>query len=185
MISVTWLIREVFAALFIAGLMTWQMYRQDKYVAVNNKWLPILKRLPRPINLGLRIFMVFVAMYAIADVVWIVEPYLRVVFGLALHTLGIQGIELVIGIGVVIFGFIAYLVKSTHPITYGILEVVFAGSAGVITAKQLIESGQIGAPIATLIGAIYVVSRGLNNIDDGLEKKRKKLADAKKDQLSA
>jgi len=165
------IIFQAIAASAAAVFITWSIFRQNEYASPNNKWLPALKKLPRPINMGIRVFIIFGAMFAIADGIWAIEPYIHRIFFRTLNALGLQWIEIVVGVLVIICGLYAYWFKNKYLLYYGIVEVIFAGAAGVVTAKQLATSAQIAGPIATLIGSVYVVSRGVSNIADGLEKK--------------
>jgi len=161
---------QAIATAVIAALVVWSTYRGGERVYVNNKWFPWLKRLPDKINLGIRVFLVFGAMFIVADSVWLLEPHLREAYAYCLAKLGLQGTQIGAGVIVVVVGFYAYWFKVKHQLAYGMVEIIFAGAAGVVTARQMSTATQWAGSVATLIGAVYVVSRGVGNVAEGLRK---------------
>ncbi|MGC1370530.1 MAG: hypothetical protein WA824_00190, partial [Candidatus Sulfotelmatobacter sp.] len=61
--------------------------------------------------------------------------------------------------------------KVRKQALYGFVEIIFAGAVGVATAKQMGAKTELVGPIAALIGAIYVVSRGAGNIGEAWKKR--------------
>jgi hypothetical protein len=170
-ISLITILYQVAATALIAIFLVWSTYRDNKYASPNDKWLRALKRLPDKLNVGIRAFVVFGAMFVIADVFWISEPYIHKLFFYLLDALGVQGTQVGVGALVIVCGAGAYWFKAKNQLSYGIVEVIFAGAAGVVTARELSTATQLAGPIATLIGAVYVVSRGISNIMDATAKR--------------
>jgi hypothetical protein len=109
-------------------------------------------------------------MFLIGDFIWFAEPFIHRLYFYALDTLGIQGTQVGIGGLVILFGIGAYWFKVKNQTFYGFIEIVFAGALGVATAKQMTTQTQFIGSAATLIGAVYVVSRGASNIAEGWRK---------------
>jgi hypothetical protein len=63
-----------------------------------------------------------------------------------------------------------FLFKKYFQMTYGVVEVVFAAT----TLWQILarQPGDRGTTLLTLAGALYVTTRGMNNIVDGYAKLR-------------
>jgi len=70
--------------------------------------------------------------------------------------------------------FIVIFLKTKHRRIYGVIEVVFAWVAGVIAARQMKPGADWSGQIATMIGAVYIVSRGLENVKEGFKNKKQK-----------
>jgi hypothetical protein len=171
MVSVTTLILQAFGAMLIAVFIVWSAYRAYHILVPNNRWFRWLKPLPNALNMGIRAFIVFEVMFLIGDLIWFAEPYIHKLFFRLLDAFGVQGTQVGIGVLVIFFGAAAYSFKVKTQFWYGFVEVIFAGVAGVVTARQLNPAAQLAGPIATLIGAVYVVSRGISNIMDARTKK--------------
>jgi hypothetical protein len=92
----------------------------------------------------------------------------------AMRILGVKSLQILIGLGVVLFGYIAFAFKAINQRLYGTVEIAFAGVAGIITARQIRFEADWSGQAAALIGAVYIVSRGLSNVKDGIAKEKKK-----------
>ncbi len=171
MISLMTMALQSAGSALIATFIVWSTYSANKYAIPNNSWLKGLRVLPDPLNMGVRVFLVFLAMFALGDLVWATEPYVHKAYFYVLERLGIQGTQVAIGLAVIVAGLAAYRFKMKSQTVYGFVEIILAGAIGVATAKQMTATTQLTGPVAALIGAIYVVSRGAGNIADGWKKK--------------
>ena len=83
--------------------------------------------------------------------------------------LNIRIIHIVAGIGVLVIGMGAFLFKKRSRKWYGVVEVAFAWFTAVsITTKM--APGRVDLPTwVGLAGTAYVVSRGLENIENGTD----------------
>ena len=71
-----------------------------------------------------------------------------------------------------------YWIKSAHTKLYGVGELVFAAVAMWYALHALYETSQNGlANLLALIGGLYVMVRGLDNIGKGIEKDKTPLVD--------
>lgn len=66
-------------------------------------------------------------------------------------------------------GFALALWKRRQPFVYGAGEIVFGGFSAFATALFLWPNGEL-SKFVTLASAVYVVSRGVNNVADAIEK---------------
>lgn len=89
-----------------------------------------------------------------------------------LGLLGLYGLRIVVGIGVVLFGFWAWQFKQTDVFAYGVAEVLFAGLSGAYVAAGLTPGDIVLSQWTTLIASAYVVARGVGNISDGMKQHR-------------
>ena len=171
MISVTTLLLQALGAALIAAFIVWTTYQTYRILLPNNRWFKSLSLLPAPLNMGIRAFFVFEAMFLLGDLVWIAEPLIHKLYFYGLAKLGLQGTQVAIGAGVIVLGLGAYWFKVRKQALYGFVEIIFAGAVGVATAKQMDAKTELVGPIAALIGAIYVVSRGASNIGEAWKKR--------------
>jgi hypothetical protein len=116
------------------------------------------------------LFLLIVAIFFLGDATLMVGPFLARSYLWLMATFGLKATQLVIGVTVVVIGFGAFFFKSRHQTAYGAVEVTFAWVAAIIAARQMKPRADWSGQIATLIGAIYIVSRGLGNAKDGLKK---------------
>ena len=170
MISVTTILLQALGAVLIAVFIVWSTYTTYRVLIPNNRWFKSLSLLPNPLNMGIRAFIVFEAMFLIGDAIWVVEPSIHKLYFYSLSQLGLQGTQVGIGMLVILLGLGAYWFKVRNQGTYGFVEIIFAGALGVATAKQMTATTQLAGPVAALIGAVYVVSRGAGNIADSWKK---------------
>jgi len=100
-------------------------------------------------------------------VVVLLYPYGRELFVKILAAIGLRLTQLFVGLGVMVIGVGAYIFKVKRQSAYGVVEIMFAGVASVIAAKQLTTTAAPAAALATLAGSVYVVSRGMSNYFEG------------------
>jgi hypothetical protein len=123
-------------------------------------WLGWLSRFPDKVAVWIRASILLVSMFLIGDLASVLEPSAHKFFLHLMGAWGLQGTQLAIGVSAVNVGFAAYTFKVRNQLAYGLVEIVFAGAAGVVTAKQMTTGAELSASIAALIAAVYVVSRG-------------------------
>jgi hypothetical protein len=159
---------EVLLSGTIASILTWSFYRAGDVVPRRSKgWLSFVNQFPNKVQVWTRVLVVFGSMFLIGDVVSVLGPFTQRAYSYVLGILGIEGTQIFVSVLVVFLGCAAYLFKVRNQLAYGIVEIVFAGAGGLVAGKEI-----TAASVATLIGAVYVVSRGLDNLADGLEKRK-------------
>jgi len=168
--SLTTLVVQTLAAAVIAALVTWSIFQGSRYVYPNNSWLDILSLLPTKLNVGIRAFLTFEAMFSLGDLLFFLLQLIRRLYLYAIDTIGLQSTQVGMGVLVILGGLVAYRFKTKNQVIYGLVEIIFAGALGVATAKQITPTTQPTGVVAAIIGAIYVVSRGVGNIADGWKK---------------
>jgi hypothetical protein len=109
-----------------------------------------------------------------ADFVIVVLPYIHNGYSWLIELLGLRLAELLVSASVVGLGFVAFWFKGKKQLLYGSVEVFFAAIAAIVTTRQITPTTNWGATIASFIGSIYIVSRGLNNIKDAMDKRPNK-----------
>jgi uncharacterized membrane protein HdeD (DUF308 family) len=112
-----------------------------------------------------------VTILVVGSIVVVAEPFLKTPALWMMSKLGLRLTQLLVGAGVLPLGFGAFFFKLRHQKTYGCVEILFAGIAAVIAARQMKPASDWSGQIATLVGAVYIVSRGLSNIKDGFKTK--------------
>lgn len=170
MISLTTFFLQILGAALIAVFIVWSMYKDYKVLQPNNRWFKSLALLPDSINTGIRVAIVFEAMFLFADLVWVAEPTIHKFYFYVLNEAGLRATQVGIAVLVILFGLVAYLFKLSNQRMYGFLEVFFAGALGVGIAQQMTAVSQLTGHVTALLGAVYVVSRGMGNIVDGWKK---------------
>ncbi|WP_263385536.1 hypothetical protein [Granulicella arctica] len=71
-------------------------------------------------------------------------------------------------------GMLAFWFKKKSQINYGLFEIIFGVASAFRLSRGLLVQEAMLAQWASLVGAVYVVSRGLNNIADGEKELRKR-----------
>jgi len=122
----------------------------------------------------------FAVVWLLSSAVIVVMPYVREGFLRLLQIFGVQVTQLLISLIVIALGSFAFLFKQKRLHSYGLVEVIFAAVAAVIASRQIKPNTEWAGPIASLIGCVYIVSRGLSNMRDGM-KAREKKPDIRKD----
>lgn len=79
------------------------------------------------------------------------------------------GPSLVTVVVILVSGFLFYM-KENHTVKYGLIETTFAAGSASAAVKSAMNGG---ASWLLVLGAMYVVVRGLDNINKGVEKWRK------------
>ncbi|PYU65837.1 MAG: hypothetical protein DMG49_23450 [Acidobacteria bacterium] len=98
-------------------------------------------------------------------------PYASRAFLTLMQLLGLQLVQLLIGAGVVVLGYLAYRFKRAKQTAYGAVEIMFAAAVAIVIAKQMSRIADWTGPAASLGAAVYVVSRGLGNYAEGVAKR--------------
>jgi hypothetical protein len=145
----------------------------QRIVPIRDGWLGSLAKLPAPIAVWLRGIILFFLMFVAGDLVVLLHPYAVDLFSYLMKTMGLKGIQLATGPLVIIVGIIAYWFKKTNQLAYGAVEVVIAGVTGIVTSRQVGPGASIPPIMATLVAAVYVVSRGVGNYEEGRAKSKK------------
>ena len=104
----------------------------------------------------------FLAVFAIADGVIVAMPYVWAGYLRLLAWLGVQVLHTFIAVGVVGIGFLAFKFKEAKKKSYGVVEVLFSGVSVVVALMTTKPDNRVGLVI-TVVGAMYVSSRGFGN----------------------
>lgn len=88
---------------------------------------------------------------------------------------GISAVQFAMGAFVLVLGIAAYAFKARNQIFYGAVELIFAGVAGIVQSRHITTMAELVGALPTLVGSVYVVSRGMSNLDEGMEKKFEKM----------
>ncbi len=121
----------------------------------------------------------FLALFLLADGLTLAAPFLERFYLLLLQKVGGTNTPLLVGGLVIAVGSCAFVLKLKRQMTYGVVEVFFAGISAVIAARQIEPGKDWSGPIVTLIGAAYIVSRGLGNAKDGYKANKERMKEAK------
>jgi hypothetical protein len=84
-----------------------------------------------------------------------------------LRSLGLYGLRILIGLVSVSMGIGAWLFKRTDLFAYGIAEIAFGGVSSIALVAGLRPGEIILSRWTALVGAAYVVARGLGNASEG------------------
>jgi hypothetical protein len=112
--------------------------------------------------------------FSIADGIAMSLGYLKLGSLWMLDKFGIQITHIIISGTVMILGILAYAFKTRNQLMYGIVEVGFAAVAATLTARQIKPGFDWSGPITGLVGSVYIVSRGINNLSDGMRRTKEK-----------
>lgn len=126
-----------------------------------------------------------ICIFAAADAIFFLWPSC-IAFYLWLR--GVVGVELTTlfgGFGLIVLGWAAFSFKKRDQQTYGALEVIFAGIAAVIAIRQITPGRDWSGQFASLVGAVYIVSRGLSNVEDGAKQIHNRMLVAAKEKAAA
>lgn len=105
---------------------------------------------------------ILLAVFLIADGVVAVLPYVWAGYRHLLDWLGVRVLHTFIAVGVVGVGYGAFKFKEAKKKWYGVVEVVFAGVSVVVALMTTKPDNRVGLVI-TVVGAMYVSSRGFGN----------------------
>jgi hypothetical protein len=111
------------------------------------------------------------ATFVLGKLITTASPFVKHSYLWVMSVLGLKAIQLFFGITVVVMGCGAFVFKLRFQTTYGVIEVLVAWAVGVIAARQIRPQTDWMGVSAALIGAMYIVSRGLGNIMDGVKAK--------------
>jgi hypothetical protein len=104
----------------------------------------------------------FLAVFALADGVIVAAPYAWAGYLRLLAWLNVQVFHTFIAAGVVGVGYGAFKFKEAKKKWYGVVEVGFSAVSVVVALKTTKPDSRLGLVI-TVIGAVYVSSRGFGN----------------------
>lgn len=132
-----------------------------------------LKKLERNNNIGL--ISAILAVYFGLDSHYHLSSAL---FNWVARTTSLYGAQFLVAIVVISLGFAAHLFKRINQRWYGGVECAFGVIYGVSTAFGIRPGEPMFGHWATLVGCIYIIARGLNNISDarGKAKALRKIA---------
>lgn len=88
--------------------------------------------------------------------------------------LGLAAMHNLMGALIVGIGLGAWAFKKQWPGWYGFVEIVFAFESSLAVARDMTEKHEYFVHTATLCGCVYVVSRGIGNLEDALARRRKR-----------
>jgi len=104
----------------------------------------------------------FLAVFAIADGVILAMPYVWAGYLRLLAWLGVQVVYTFMAVAVVGVGYGAFRFKEAKKKWYGVVEVAFSFVSVVVAFMTTKPENRVGLVI-TIIGAIYISSRGFGN----------------------
>jgi hypothetical protein len=81
-----------------------------------------------------------------------------------------RGFQVLIFLSLLLLGYSAFLFKSWDQRWYGVGEVCFGIFSGGNIAFSLRSNGAMFGHWAALVGCVYVIARGLNNIHEARAK---------------
>ena len=93
-------------------------------------------------------------------------------FNWVAHTTSLYGAQFLVAIVVVSMGVFAHWFKRMNQAWYGGVECAFGVIYGISTAFGIRPGEPMFGHWATLVGCIYIIARGLNNISDARGKAR-------------
>lgn len=138
----------------VVGIVGWNLYQQRK-AGKRPDWLPVWYAV---------VFTAFLFFLALAGYYpWIPARIFAV--------LGLHGTQLLAVVLVVLIGFAASKFKQRSKLYYGIVEVLFGMISSIAVVSRvnftpLPVSQMTLAQVAALVGSVYVVARGFNNIQE-------------------
>jgi hypothetical protein len=100
----------------------------------------------------------------------VAAPWITLMLSSVAAKTGVATAQLLIGVCVVGAGTFAYWFKNENPLLYGKLEVIFGALSALVVSRGTDPENITLAQWATLIGAAYVVARGLNNMSEHITK---------------
>lgn len=104
----------------------------------------------------------FVLVFALADGAILAAPHMWAGYLRLLAWMGVHVLYPFIAAGVVGIGYGAFQFKEHHKKWYGRVEVIFSGVSVVVALMTTRPDNRVGLVI-TIIGAMYVSSRGFGN----------------------
>jgi hypothetical protein len=164
---------ELLGCFIVSFLFTAILFLEhESIVPIRTGWLGWLANLPRPVAVWLRGSILLFLILLGGDLVAWLGPYATNLFGVLMRVMGLKLLQLATGLLVIVIGILAYWFKKENQVAYGVVEVMVAGSAGVVAAKQIAPGASIPPIVAALVAAVYVVSRGIGNFDEGRTKRK-------------
>jgi hypothetical protein len=95
-----------------------------------------------------------------------VGPYLLHWLNRVLGHIGLQITQIVVGGVVVLIGGIFFLFRYANRRLYGRVELFVAAGSAIVAARQLSVSANAFPALVTLVGCVYVATRGFINMHD-------------------
>jgi hypothetical protein len=140
-------------------------------------WLGWLNKLPNVVLVWLRGTLLLTLLFVVGDIIGLAVVFAFKEIVTRFPKLNPLQTHITVGLIVIALGLATYNLKKNNQLVYGAIELVFAFAAGVQTATQIVWTmppAQGAGYLVALGASVYVVSRGLNNIDEARAKKRQK-----------
>ena len=115
------------------------------------------------------IFAAFVIFWSIVNTLFWQQTRMRTVRDIQMIAgfMNWGALNLLVAFGVLVFGWVAYEAKKANKFRYGVVEILVATVTAMISASGIDAARpDTFTRVATIIGCIYIVSRGLENMKD-------------------
>jgi hypothetical protein len=147
---------EVYGQYILQTDKTWRWHRRLRAAFTNSNWKRVLVGI---LAISLALFISSNEDVLKSAVVHLLQQRYSQFF--------VAGITLALGI-------LAFWFKRKNQVNYGLFEIVFAIASAFRLARGLLVQEAMLVQWASLVGAVYVVSRGVNNVVDGEKELRRR-----------
>lgn len=147
---------EVYGQYILQTDKTWRWHRRLRAAFTNSNWKRVLVGM---LAISLALFISSNEDVLKSAVVHLLQQRYSQFF--------VAGITLALGI-------LAFWFKRKNQVNYGLFEIVFAIASAFRLARGLLVQEAMLVQWASLVGAVYVVSRGVNNVVDGEKELRRR-----------
>jgi hypothetical protein len=147
---------EVYGQYILQTDKTWRWYRRLRAAFTDSNWKRVLVGI---LAISLALFISSNEDVLKSAVVHLLQQRYSQFF--------VAGITLALGI-------LAFWFKRKNQVNYGLFEIVFAIASAFRLARGLLVQEAMLVQWASLVGAVYVVSRGVNNVVDGEKELRRR-----------
>ena len=83
-------------------------------------------------------------------------------------------IQVGVALAVVALGWLAYWYKGQNQFIYGLIEVLVAMATAMISTFGISSNRETFTRVATIVGCVYIVSRGFENMNRAIEETKKR-----------
>jgi hypothetical protein len=82
-------------------------------------------------------------------------------------------IQVGVALAVIAFGWLAYWYKGQNQFIYGLIEVLVAMATAMTSTFGITSNRETFTRVATIVGCVYIVSRGFENMNKAIEETKK------------